>query len=711
MGDLVGNVAKIVEFARRAHSQGAQVVLTPELSLCGYPPEDLLLRPAFMLACRDALADCAKALTDLRGLHVVVGHPHQFADQADVRTRSHAVPRRHNAASVLTGGHVIATYCKRELPNYQVFDERRYFASGRDAGLGPVVFEVGGLRFGLLICEDAWFDEPARSAKAAGAQVLCVLNASPYHLGKVVERELRMGDRARDAELPLLYAHLTGGQDEVVFDGASFAVDAAGRVMARAPMFEESLLMLDVSAETVSGSVVDVPCIEAQAWAALVTGVRDYIGKNGFPGALIGLSGGVDSALVLAIAVDALGADKVHLVRPQSVDGDRQHQGRVDTAAQADQRARETVLSDVVAHACHQRRPGLRLDARHVDDAAGHGLGRHVQHQQRFFEHWRARHDPARRIDRERRAVEHHLVLPAGQVGVQQRQLGVARAVAHAQLAFNDLAQVVRRRVQHAQHLCPGGLGGSRRLVEPGVFADQQAEAQAADLEHDRPQPRIAARGEVATLVEHLVVRQLALAIGRDDVAAGQHRRRVVAPGYRMRSGADIGLIGKLMRVPDHHMQAAQIGQCFRAIGQRVATSQHEGWAEQQVFGRIAAQAQLRGQHHLRALRMRTARKLDDLRDVADQVAHGRVDLSERNFDQGIRRHVQGGTRGRSSIEEYCHSCPRPPCGHRCHRLECAAGRAGQRHALHAPRVPQCLARLGQRHRKHRLAAAVPVSA
>ena len=141
-----------------------------------------------------------------------------------------------------------------------------------------------------------------------------MLNASPYHLGKVVERELRMGDRARDAELPLLYAHLTGGQDEVVFDGASFAVDAAGRVMARAPMFEESLLMLDVSAETVSGSVVDVPCIEAQAWAALVTGVRDYIGKNGFPGALIGLSGGIDSALVLAIAVDALGADKVRTV-------------------------------------------------------------------------------------------------------------------------------------------------------------------------------------------------------------------------------------------------------------------------------------------------------------------------------------------------------------------------------------------------------------
>lgn len=314
VGDLTGNAARIVEFARRAHSQGARLVLTPELSLCGYPPEDLLLRPAFMQACRDALADCAQALARLPGLHVVVGHPHQLADQADVRTRSHAVPRRHNAASVLTEGRVIATYCKRELPNYQVFDERRYFASGRDAQQGAVVFEVGGLRFGLAICEDAWFDEPARSAKAAGAQVLCVLNASPYHLGKVEEREARMGARARDIGLPLLYAHLTGGQDEVVFDGASFAVDAVGCVTARAPMFEEALLMLDVSAASVSGELAEVPCIEAQAWGALVTGVRDYIVKNGFPGALIGLSGGVDSALVLAIAVDALGADKVRTV-------------------------------------------------------------------------------------------------------------------------------------------------------------------------------------------------------------------------------------------------------------------------------------------------------------------------------------------------------------------------------------------------------------
>ena len=310
VGDLAGNSRRIIDCARRAYEQGARLVLTPELSLCGYPPEDLLLRPAFMQACAQALKDCAGELADLQGLFVVVGHPHQWGEHGDVRSKSLAVQRRHNAASVLAGGRVLATYCKRELPNYQVFDERRYFLSGRDAGLSPVVFEVQGLKFGINICEDAWFDEPAQSAKAAGAQVLCVLNASPFHLGKVAEREERMAERARAVGMPLLYAHLSGGQDEVVFDGASFAVDALGQVAARAPMFEEALLFVDVSAASVRGDVTPVPSIEAQAWAALVTGVRDYVGKNGFPGVLIGLSGGIDSALVLAVAVDALGADK-----------------------------------------------------------------------------------------------------------------------------------------------------------------------------------------------------------------------------------------------------------------------------------------------------------------------------------------------------------------------------------------------------------------
>jgi NAD+ synthase (glutamine-hydrolysing) len=314
VGDLAGNAQRIVNAARRAHAAGAQLLVAPELALCGYPPEDLLLRPAFMQGCAQALAGIAAELVDCEGLQVLVGHPHQFGERGDVRTKSTAQPLRFNAASLLSGGRIAGTYCKRELPNYQVFDERRYFASGRDAGLAPLVFAVGGVKVGVLICEDAWFDEPAQAAKAAGAQVLAVINASPFHLDKGGEREQRMAERARAVGLPLLYSHLVGGQDEVVFDGASFVLDASGTVAMRAPSFVEALAFVEIDAKTVRGDVAPTPSQEEQLWSALVTGVRDYVGKNGFPGAIIGLSGGVDSALVLALAVDALGADKVRTV-------------------------------------------------------------------------------------------------------------------------------------------------------------------------------------------------------------------------------------------------------------------------------------------------------------------------------------------------------------------------------------------------------------
>jgi NAD+ synthase (glutamine-hydrolysing) len=315
VGDLAGNASLLAAAARQAHAQGANLVVAPELSLAGYPPEDLLLRPAFMQACAETLAALAAELADCAGLHLVVGHPHQFGERGDVRSKSLAVQQRFNAASVLSGGHIVGTYCKRELPNYQVFDERRYFASGRDAGQPPLVVDVDGLRVGLLICEDAWFEEPAQAAVVAGAEMLCVLNASPFHVDKAGEREQRMAERARAVGRPLLYAHLVGGQDEVVFDGASFALDATGQVTARAPAFEPALLMLELGADgALHGDIADVPSVEAQAWAALVPGVRDYLGKNGFPGAIIGLSGGIDSALVLAVAVDALGADQVRAV-------------------------------------------------------------------------------------------------------------------------------------------------------------------------------------------------------------------------------------------------------------------------------------------------------------------------------------------------------------------------------------------------------------
>ena len=315
VGDLEGNAQRIAQMARKAYELGASVVLAPELALTGYPPEDLLLRPAFMRACNDSLVALARSLADCPGLHVVVGHAYQTDAAPEVRSKSLAIPSRFNAASVLSGGKVQATYCKRELPNYQVFDERRYFVSGRDAGQPPVVFSASGHRFGVLICEDAWYEEPAQLAKDHGAQVLLVLNASPFHLGKSEEREAQMAERARSVGLPLCYSHMVGGQDEVVFDGASFAVDAAGKTVCRAASFEEAIHMVHFDDKGCpSGQISALPSFEAQAWAALVCGVRDYVNKNAFPGAIIGLSGGIDSALVLAIAVDALGADRVRTV-------------------------------------------------------------------------------------------------------------------------------------------------------------------------------------------------------------------------------------------------------------------------------------------------------------------------------------------------------------------------------------------------------------
>jgi len=307
VGDTAGNAQKIIAAARAAYAQGARLVLTPELSICGYLAEDLFLRPAFISACDDAVKTVARELAGLKGLHVVVGHP----TGGDIRSKSVAVQRRFNAASVLAEGRVLETYAKRELPNYQVFDERRYFTPGQ----GICVFQVEGVNVGLLICEDAWFDEPGLLAKEAGAELLAVINASPFHVGKSSERVERMAERARALDVPVLYAHLVGGQDEVVFDGASFAVDAEGTLAGRAPGFQEDLFMVQVERGqgrvSLAAHVVHERSPEAELWDALVLGVRDYIGKNGFPGVLLGLSGGIDSALVLAVAVDALGRDKV----------------------------------------------------------------------------------------------------------------------------------------------------------------------------------------------------------------------------------------------------------------------------------------------------------------------------------------------------------------------------------------------------------------
>lgn len=315
VGDIAGNAQKIADAARQAYADGIQLLLTPELSICGYAAEDLFLRPAFVQACVAAVHQLAKDLAELNGFTVVVGHPMG----GDTRSQSVTIVQRFNAASVLQNGKILCSYAKRELPNYQVFDEQRYFVGGAEA----CVFVAGEpsvpRKIGLLICEDAWYDYPALETKVAGAEILVVINASPFHIGKGQEREAEMQKRALSTRLPLVYAHLVGGQDEVVFEGRSFAVDHQGLVLARAPSFRESLFDVEVAMAKggvcqLTGVLAPVNDPDADLWDALVLGVRDYIGKNGFPGALLGLSGGIDSALVLAIAVDAIGSDKVRAV-------------------------------------------------------------------------------------------------------------------------------------------------------------------------------------------------------------------------------------------------------------------------------------------------------------------------------------------------------------------------------------------------------------
>lgn len=316
VGDMAGNAQKIIDAARRAHARGARLLLTPELSICGYAAEDLFLRPSFLAACDDAVKRVARELAGLKGMTVVLGHPAGAAEA--MRTRSVSVPGCTNAASVLCEGRVVATYAKRELPNYQVFDERRYFKPGSEV----CVFEAGDpgerVKVGLLICEDAWFDAPARLTREAGAEVLAVINASPFHVGKGLEREQMMRGRVQDCGLPLIYAHLVGGQDEIVFEGHSFALNADGSLSGRAPSFAEDLFQVAVgrsnAALGLSAPIEPERSPDADLWDALVLGVRDYIGKNGFPGVIIGFSGGVDSALVLAVAVDALGPERVRAV-------------------------------------------------------------------------------------------------------------------------------------------------------------------------------------------------------------------------------------------------------------------------------------------------------------------------------------------------------------------------------------------------------------
>ena len=312
VGDLDGNARRVLGAAKRAAQGGAQVLLTPELVLTGYPPEDLLLRPSFIAQAQARLERLIAELAEFPGLHVVLGHVSRESGQL------------HNSASVVVDGKVLGTYHKRELPNYSVFDEQRYFVPGHS----PFAFDVGSVRFGINICEDAWFKPAPRAAASIGANVLLIPNASPFSLGKQQRRVSVAQQCVKDTGCALVYANLAGGQDELIFDGASFALDSRGDLACRTVDFYESLTLIDVDAagnvQYVSSDrtelatpvkpMAEMLCHEAQVWEALKVGVSDYVRKNGFKTVTLGLSGGIDSAVVLAVAVDALGADRVSVV-------------------------------------------------------------------------------------------------------------------------------------------------------------------------------------------------------------------------------------------------------------------------------------------------------------------------------------------------------------------------------------------------------------
>jgi len=304
VGDFEGNCQKVIDALALAEDEhDSPVVVCPELTLCGYPPEDLLLRPSIGLRVSQSLATVCAAMKG--SAYVVIGYP--LMEEGVL----------YNVAGVLHRGEIIAQYRKQCLPNYQVFDEKRYFCAGSE----PCVVSIEGVPVGLSICEDIWEPSPAVQAARAGAQLLLNINSSPYHQGKRTERWETVGARARQAGIPIVYVNQVGGQDELVFDGGSFAVRADGTVAAAAPNFQEGAYWLQVEFDTqsrtanITGPAPVLPPHELQAvWQALVLGVRDYVEKNRFRGVVLGLSGGIDSALTLAVAVEALGPQRVEAV-------------------------------------------------------------------------------------------------------------------------------------------------------------------------------------------------------------------------------------------------------------------------------------------------------------------------------------------------------------------------------------------------------------
>jgi NAD+ synthase (glutamine-hydrolysing) len=301
VGAVRGNTARILEAAAEARDEfGADLVVFPELSICGYPPEDLLFHGGFRHRTEAALAEIRERV---EGVAVLVGFPEYDGDAI------------YNSCAVFADGEELCRYRKHLLPNYKVFDERRYFTAGTE----PAVFTLKDIRVGLTICEDVWRSEPIAKARGAGAECVIAINGSPYDTRSQGSREEVVRSRAREAGVPIVYLNMVGGQDELVFDGGSFVMSAAGDVMFRAPVFAEGLYPVVLrgdagGVDTGSGSVAEFLPLEASVYNALLTGTRDYVDKHGFPGVVIGLSGGIDSGLVLAVACDALGPERVRAV-------------------------------------------------------------------------------------------------------------------------------------------------------------------------------------------------------------------------------------------------------------------------------------------------------------------------------------------------------------------------------------------------------------
>ncbi len=331
VGDVLGNTTRVLETAAHARDElGAQLVVFPELTLCGYPPEDLLLHRGFRKAVQGAVAQVQRALS---GIAVLVGYPEYEGD------------RIYNAAALISDGRLLASYRKQLLPNYGVFDEKRYFSPGDQ----PCVVPLNGIPLGITICEDIWQPGPAEQSSAAGAKLLLNLNASPFNLGKHGQRRGIVRERIASAGVPMVYVNLVGGQDELVFDGRSLVMDDTGQLVMRARDMQEGVFPVDFSYQdgrvvAHTAEVAAEPEQIALAYRALVSGVRDYVDKHGFPGVVIGLSGGIDSSLTLAIAVDALGADRVRTVQMPS-----RYTADISVHDSAEQSRRQGVQHDVIS--------------------------------------------------------------------------------------------------------------------------------------------------------------------------------------------------------------------------------------------------------------------------------------------------------------------------------------------------------------------------